>query len=620
MKEKKILIITRNLPPLVGGMERLNWHIIDALAKENQVCVICPKGSQLQNIPNITYQEIQLQPLPLFLALSLYAAIKTSLDFKPNIVLAGSGLMAPIAWLAARSIGAICATYIHGLDIVVNHIGYQTIWLPFIRAQNILIANSSVTASLAKEKGIKSEKINIIHPGVYIDQKEVSQTLTLEFCKKYELGNGPFLLFIGRITKRKGLKPFLLNIFPQILKCYPTTQLIVVGEPPIHALNAAIDCQDSILDAISQLNLSSHVKFIGELNIHSEQLALIYQLASVHVFPIQAIPGDIEGFGMVAIEAAAHGTQTVAFAVGGVVDAIAENISGRLIEIGNNSEFASAVIDLIKNPLPKNNVKIFARQFSWQFFAEKLMISLDKKHNLSSDRQPHALLDLASRRLKGIKIEKLLGLTDKKIKYRLLEIGTGSGGIAHYFACQSELQCEVTAVDTADQRLEKQGYTFVKVHDTQLPFEDESFDIVISNHVIEHVGDITAQLAHLKEVKRVLSSNGKGYLAVPNRWMLIEPHYKLIFLSWLPKPLRTPYLKWMKRGENYDCEPLSLAKTERLLTQTGFIIQGKTLEAIGLMYKIEGGGLLLKLITMLPKICLKMLEPIIPTLIYTYKK
>lgn len=618
--EKKILIVTRNLPPLIGGMERLNWHIVDELAKKNQVKVICPKGSHLDDIPNITYKEIPLKPLPIFLITSLFHAIKISLEFKPNIILAGSGLTSPIAWLTARLMGAISATYVHGLDIVVNHIVYQSIWLPFIRAQDIVIANSSVTASLAKEKRIKSEKINIIHPGVCIDQKDASHTLTLEFCKKHELGAGPFLLFIGRITKRKGLKPFLLKIFPEILKCYPTTQLIVVGEPPTHALNAAIDSQDSILDAISQLGLTSQVKFIGSLDIHSEQLAVVYQLASVHIFPIQAIPGDIEGFGMVAIEAAAHGTQTVAFAVGGVVDAIAEDVSGRLIEVGNNSAFASAVIDLIKNPLPKNNIKTFSQQFSWQIFAEKLILSLDKKYNLSTNRQPHAILDLASRRLKGIKIEKLLALTDKKIKYRLLEIGTGSGGIAHYFACQSELQCEVTAIDTVDQRLIQEGYQFVLVGDTHLPFANESFDIVISNHCIEHVGECDAQMNHLHEIKRVLKKEGIGYLAVPNRWMLVEPHYQLIFLSWLPKKWRSSYLRYTRKGKIYDCEPLAMSELETLLYQTGFHFKNKSLDAIDVMHKIEPNNLLASIISKFPLCFLEFLRPIIPTLIYTCSK
>ena len=90
-------------------------------------------------------------------------------------------------------------------------------------------------------------------------------------------------------------------------------------------------------------------------------------------------------------------------------------------------------------------------------------------------RQPHAVMDLPSRNYKGLKIERLLGLAKRWQPLRLLEIGTGSGGIAHYFAAHPTLRCEVTAVDVVDQRLICEGYDFRLVHDTALPFDDAGF-------------------------------------------------------------------------------------------------------------------------------------------------
>jgi hypothetical protein len=54
------------------------------------------------------------------------------------------------------------------------------------------------------------------------------------------------------------------------------------------------------------------------------------------------------------------------------------------------------------------------------------------------------------------------------------------------------------------------------------------------------VGDLVDQRHHLSEVRRVMNPTGIGYIAVPNRWMLVEPHYRLAFLSWLPLAWRTP--------------------------------------------------------------------------------
>ncbi|MDE2148835.1 MAG: class I SAM-dependent methyltransferase [Gammaproteobacteria bacterium] len=103
---------------------------------------------------------------------------------------------------------------------------------------------------------------------------------------------------------------------------------------------------------------------------------------------------------------------------------------------------------------------------------------------------------------------------------RILEVGTGGGGIAHYFGTHPTLRCDVTAVDVHDIREIEEGYRFVKVEGVDLPFDDQSFDLVITNHVIEHVGDYDDQLRHLGEIHRVMKVGGSGYLAVPNCWML----------------------------------------------------------------------------------------------------
>lgn len=235
----------------------------------------------------------------------------------------------------------------------------------------------------------------------------------------------------------------------------------------------------------------------------------------------------------------------------------------------------------------------------------------------SHQRQPHAVLDLPSRDWKAQKIERLLDLAQRPQPIRMLEVGTGSGGIAHYFATHPTLRCDVTAVDVCDNRLVRDGYTYELVRGVELPFDDASFDVVITNHVIEHVGDAAAQHQHLREIHRVMKPAGIGYLAVPNRWMLTEPHFKLKFLSWWPHSWRTPYLRFMRKGTFYDCEPLQMRQLERMLDTTGFRYRNLCVEAWRATFEIERPGSFgARILRATPDVALMPLRRIIPTLIY----
>lgn len=236
-------------------------------------------------------------------------------------------------------------------------------------------------------------------------------------------------------------------------------------------------------------------------------------------------------------------------------------------------------------------------------------------------RHGHATMNLGSRRAKAEKIENLLQLCLLGRPLRLLEIGCGSGGIAHYFATHPDLHCQVTGVDVTDTRQIFDGYAFVHVQGAQLPFDDGAFDVVISNHVIEHVGTTADQLLHLKEIRRVLAASGSAYLAVPNRWMLTEPHYRLKLLSWWPRSWRSTYLRWMGKGSFYDCEPLQMQELERLLTQAGLHYSNQSVQGWRATFDIEyPGRWSTRLLQATPDAVLRPLRPIIPTLIYRLQR
>ena len=217
-------------------------------------------------------------------------------------------------------------------------------------------------------------------------------------------------------------------------------------------------------------------------------------------------------------------------------------------------------------------------------------------------RQAHASLDVSSRRKKAEKIARLLQLDKYSEPLRLLEIGCGSGVIAHFFAMHPNIRCQVSAVDVLDQRVEIDGYQFQLVQGSQLPFDDGSFDVVISNHVIEHVGDDSEQLTHLSEIRRVMKQEGSAYLAVPNRWMLTEPHYQLPFLSWLPANLRSHYLRISGKGLHYDCRPLSARAFEKLAFAAGVSATSLVLPALSDVLNNEiRSPMLSRAISLVPK-------------------
>lgn len=241
--------------------------------------------------------------------------------------------------------------------------------------------------------------------------------------------------------------------------------------------------------------------------------------------------------------------------------------------------------------------------------------------SLTPERQAHAATDAASRRPKALKIEHLLRLSERTGPIQLLEVGCGSGFIAHHFATHPTLKCSVSAVDVHDNRQVHDSYDYQPVTGVALPFADGRFDAVISNHVIEHVGDTADQIEHLREIRRVLKPGGAAYLAVPNRWMLTEPHYQLKFLSWLPRRWRSAYLRWHGKGEFYDCEPLELRQLERMLDAAQWQYRNLCIEGWRATFDIERPGRWsTRLLGALPDALLRPLRPVIPTLIYRLER
>ena len=369
----RILHITRNLPPLVGGMERLNWHIADELSRYAQVQLIGPEGSSALRPTAVQVTEVPLRPLPRFLLASAWQAVAVARRFQPHIVLAGSGLTAPAAWLAARASDARAHVYLHGLDAAVQHPAYRAVWHPAIRRMDGVIANSQPTAELARSLGVVAEKIRIVHPGVTLPAAPQNAAALQDFRQRHQLGNQRLLLSVGRLTTRKGLREFVQHALPAIIQAAPDTLLAVVGEAPADSLHASVQTRASIQAVADAAGIGQHLRFLGVIT-DPQELACAYESATLHIFPVRQLPGDPEGFGMVAIEAAAHGLPTVAFATGGIVDAVAQGQSGHLVAPGDYPALAQAAVQVLADDPGawQARASAFAAQFAWPVMGQKL--------------------------------------------------------------------------------------------------------------------------------------------------------------------------------------------------------------------------------------------------------
>jgi SAM-dependent methyltransferase len=149
-----------------------------------------------------------------------------------------------------------------------------------------------------------------------------------------------------------------------------------------------------------------------------------------------------------------------------------------------------------------------------------------------------------------------------------------------------------------------------------LPFDSKSFDVVVSNHVIEHVGTRSDQHVHLTELRRVLDPAGTGYLATPTRWALVEPHFKVPMLSWPPRRVRNTYVRLARKGKVYDVDPFGPREIRSALRRAHLAWQDITLDALDELVRSENPKVPVKLLAGTPQWLRRGIRPALPTMVY----
>lgn len=369
----RVLLITRNHPPLRGGMERLNARMFEALHARNPgSALLGPPGADRFLPAGAHSRALAGGSLAAMILSSVTRGIAMARRTRPQVVLAGSGLAALAAVAAAAGVGAAPMVYLHGLDIVAASRVYRALWLPCIRRCRAVMVNSANTRRLAIDAGVDAGCIRIVHPGTTIPSLDAEARA--RFRARYGIDAGaPLLLSVGRLTARKGLAEFVGGSLPRVRAGHPDTRLVIIGDEAPQALHRGQGAGiERVREAARAQGLEGALTWLGPCS--DAELAEAYQAADLHVFPVRDMPGDVEGFGMVAIEAAAHGLPTVAFDVGGVADAVADGVSGRLVRSGDEEAFAAAVLAELAQAGTgrREQARAFATSFSWERFGREV--------------------------------------------------------------------------------------------------------------------------------------------------------------------------------------------------------------------------------------------------------
>jgi ubiquinone/menaquinone biosynthesis C-methylase UbiE len=156
-----------------------------------------------------------------------------------------------------------------------------------------------------------------------------------------------------------------------------------------------------------------------------------------------------------------------------------------------------------------------------------------------------------------------LGVSELK-GMKVLDIGCGTGEIISYFNRNNN---EVFAVDTLNQlKKNVKIKNLIIVNTANLPFENEYFDIILSNHVVEHIPE---QNVHMSEINRCLKPNGICYYATPNKNYFQEPHHKIPVIHYFGFKTFHRILKWLGKFEE-EIYLLSYSKMKSSFKKNNF--------------------------------------------------
>ena len=254
------------------------------------------------------------------------AALVEAWRFRPDVTLSAHILASPATALIRRALGAPTIQYFHA-----NEIGGKPRLAAFAtRRADVAVAVSSYTAGLIAATGAEPAELRLIPPGV-----EMPGDVTPEPAERVER---PTLLTIARLRDSYKGHDVLIRALALVRAEVPDVELVVVGDGPLRGE----------LERLAETaGVAGAVRFLGTVSDDERDRWL--RRADVFAMPSR-LPADGlagEGFGIVYLEAAAYGKPVVAGNVAGALDAVADGVSGLLVDPTDPQAVANALTSLL---------------------------------------------------------------------------------------------------------------------------------------------------------------------------------------------------------------------------------------------------------------------------------
>jgi len=224
-----------------------------------------------------------------------------------------------------------------------------------------VLAISQFTASLVQNAGVASNRIEVVYPGCDVDRfRPVPAEMDLRQNLLGPRWRDRVILTVGNLVARKG-HDMVIRALPQVCRRVPGTTYLIVGDGP----------HRSELEKLAvEMGVQDRVIFAGE--IVNEGLAPIYALCDVFAMPSrdQSEQCDVEGFGVVFLEASSCGKPVIGGRSGGIPEAVADGVTGLLVDPHDPEDIANVITRLLVDSnlsarLGQQGRLRVARDFTW---------------------------------------------------------------------------------------------------------------------------------------------------------------------------------------------------------------------------------------------------------------